>query len=253
MKSLRTHIPNIITALNLLSGCLSIAWASYDYLTIAAIFILIAAILDFSDGLAARFLKAYSPIGAQLDSLADMVSFGLAPAFLVFRNLFNLFSSSGQIQDLLSMNWFSGIALFLPFILSIFAALRLAKFNIDTRQKEYFIGLPTPAMALFFASLIYFFQDTYVQLQWTYKITNVSLFWSGCIILFSLLMVSELRMISIKFKNFRWSDNQFQYLFIGISVILLVSLQAKSIPLIILWYIMLSVVYHIYKAKTLSL
>ncbi|MCF8335107.1 MAG: CDP-alcohol phosphatidyltransferase family protein [Bacteroidales bacterium] len=246
--SLRNHMPNIVTALNLLFGCLSIAWASYDYFGIAAILIFIAAIMDFLDGLVARFLKAYSSIGAQLDSLADMVSFGFAPAFLVFRKVLMLYTPSLKTPALLSLDWISGMAVFLPFILSIFAAFRLAKFNIDTRQNDYFIGLPTPAMALFFAASVYLYQNTEIQL--IYRVMNDAFFWDGLAVLFSFLMVSEIKMISLKFKNFRWSDNQFQYLFIGISAILCVSLQTISIPLIILWYVILSFVYHIYNAKT---
>ena len=252
MRSLRSHIPNIITALNLFFGCLSIAWASHEHFGIASIFIFIAAILDFLDGLAARVLEAYSPIGAQLDSLADMISFGLAPAFLVFSNVFLLSSVSGQHQGLLSLGLFSGIILVLPFILSVFAGLRLAKFNIDDRQKENFIGLPTPAMALFFASAVYTFQST--DLIFFHNLMNSILFWNGFAVLFSFLMISEIKMIALKFKNLRWADNQFQYLFIGISVILLVSLHAISLPLIILWYVLLSFVYHIYNfKKTMSL
>lgn len=199
---MRTHIPNIITVLNLLFGCLSIAWASHHHFGIAATFIFIAAIMDFLDGLVANLLKAYSPIGAQLDSLADMVSFGLAPAFLIFINNFIVFSSSLQSQSLLSLSWIFGILLFLPFILSVFAALRLAKFNIDTRQKAYFIGLPTPAMALFFASAVYLFQSTEIQI--VYTIMNNIFFWDGFAILFSFLMVSEIKMISLKFRSVRW-------------------------------------------------
>jgi len=131
--------------------------------------------------------------------------------------------------------------------LSIFAGLRLAKFNIDTRQKAHFIGLPTPAMALFFASAVYLFQTTEIQIF--YEVMNTIFFWDGFAILFSILMVSEIKMISLKFRNVRWTDNQFQYLFIGISVILLVSLQAMSIPIIILMYVIFSFVYHLCNSK----
>ncbi len=251
MQKLRYHIPNAITSLNLLAGCLSIAYASFGHLWIAAIFVFIAAIFDFSDGLAARLLKAYSPIGVQLDSLADMISFGLAPAFLVFKNASDLFISYQNPQTIASVGWIHGIALFIPFILSVFAALRLARFNIDTRQSEHFVGLPTPAMAIFFVSAIIFFQNT--EFQFINTIAHSVIFWDGLAILFSFLMVSELKMIAFKFKNLTWSDNQFQYLFIGISAILLISLQTMGIPLIILWYVILSFVYHVNYAKTVSL
>ncbi|MBS3768657.1 MAG: CDP-alcohol phosphatidyltransferase family protein [Bacteroidales bacterium] len=247
LRNLRNHIPNIITLLNLLFGCLSIAWASHHYFGIAAIFIFLAAIMDFLDGLAANLLKAHSRIGTQLDSLADMVSFGVAPAFLVFINVLLMFSSSLGSHPLSSLSWNFGILIFLPFILSIFAGLRLAKFNIDTRQKAHFIGLPTPAMALFFASAVYLFQTTEIQIF--YEVMNTIFFWDGFAILFSILMVSEIKMISLKFRNVRWTDNQFQYLFIGISVILLVSLQAMSIPIIILMYVIFSFVYHLCNSK----
>jgi CDP-diacylglycerol--serine O-phosphatidyltransferase len=251
LQKLRYHIPNAITSLNLAAGCLSIAYASLGHLKVAAILVFAAAILDFSDGLAARILKTSSSMGVQLDSLADMVSFGLAPAFLVFRNASNFLISSDNPQDISSAGGTTGIAIFIPFILSVFAALRLAKFNVDVRQSEHFIGLPTPAMAIFFVSAIYSLQDT--DLRFMNAINHSIIFWDGLAIMFSVLMVSELKMIGMKFKNLAWSDNQFQYLFIGISAILLISLQAMGIPLIILWYIILSFVYHVNNAKTASL
>lgn len=252
MRKLRYHIPNAITSLNLLAGCISIAYASLGHLKIAAILVFAAAIFDFLDGLAARILKTSSSMGVQLDSLADMVSFGLAPAFLVFRFASNFLISSQNPQDITSAGGgTTGIAVFIPFILSIFAALRLAKFNVDFRQREHFIGLPTPAMAIFFVSAIYSLQDT--ELRFMNGITHSIIFWDGLAILFSVLMVSEIKMIGLKFKNLAWSDNQFQYLFIGISAILLISLQAMGVPLIILWYVILSFVYHINNAKTASL
>lgn len=232
-------------------GCLSVVWASYDHLEIAAIFIFIAAVMDFLDGLAARLLKAYSAIGAQLDSLADMISFGFAPAFLVFEHVLALSDSSALNQMLLFQKWIPVIILLLPFILSIFAALRLARFNIDARQEDYFVGLPTPAMALFFASSVYLFQNTNLHLL--FKLMNTIFFWNGLAVLFSLLMISGIRMISFKLRNMRWADNRFQYLFVGISLILLVSLHEISIPIIIIWYIILSFVYHISKVKPVSL
>ena len=138
------HIPNSITCCNLLSGCISIALMCNGYAIAAGVMIFIAAVFDFCDGFAARLLKAYSPLGAQLDSLSDVISFGVAPSFIIYHYLNQVVS-----LDIMGFNIFP----FMAFFLAVFAALRLAKFNIDDRQTTSFIGLPTPAMGIFVAAL----------------------------------------------------------------------------------------------------
>jgi CDP-diacylglycerol--serine O-phosphatidyltransferase len=244
LKQIVQQIPNGITLVNLLSGSFSIILASGGYIELAVLFIFIAALMDFLDGFAARLLKAYSPIGAQLDSLADMISFGLAPAFLVFRFVLSLYFEGQQTNEFLPLSWIWTPLLVFPLLISVFAALRLAKFNIDPSQSEHFLGLPTPAMALFFASLVYGVFNKHL-IAFNDLLANI-LLWDALVIIFSVLMIAELRMLSLKFQSFKWKSNQFRYLFVGISLILLVSLQTISIPVIILWYILCSLFYHIF-------
>jgi len=237
------HIPNTLTILNILAGCLSIASASLEFWDVAVLWIILATILDFLDGFAARLLNACSSVGAQLDSMADMVSFGIAPAFLLYKNVYGLYAGNFDAQDQILLSFANTMIIYLPFTLTVAAALRLAKFNIDTRQHDFFLGLPTPAMALFFASSVYVFRYT----PWVrcIEFLNAPLFWIILMLVFSLLMISELKMFAIKFRNLSWYDNKFQYLFIIISVILLVLLQEISIPIIIVVYILLSFFYHV--------
>ena len=221
------QVPNIITCLNLFAGCLScIMTLEYHNYFGAFLFIVLAAIFDFLDGFSARLLKAFSPIGGQLDSLADVVSFGLAPGFIVFSFL-----------NTVSVGTFFETS-FLPysaFLIPVFSALRLAKFNIDTRQKDSFLGLPVPANALFWASLI-------LAIIPYVKGYEVIICFSILILIltFCLLMVSELPMFSLKFKNYSWEDNQWVYLLIVIAVISTILLGFAGISLTIVSYIVLS-------------
>jgi len=169
-------IPNLITSANLFCGCLAVVFAFDGKLDIALYFVLFAAILDFLDGFAARLLKAYSAIGKELDSLADLISFGMAPATMLYV----------ASEDIWNMPLFK----YLPFLIVVFSALRLAKFNIDTRQETDFIGLPTPANAIFFisfANLIYYSELIINQVL----IGMITLF-------FSLMLVSEIKVFSLK-------------------------------------------------------
>ncbi|GHU62425.1 CDP-diacylglycerol--serine O-phosphatidyltransferase [Bacteroidia bacterium] len=217
-------IPNIITCLNLFSGCLScIMTLEYENYIGAFVFILLAAIFDFFDGFAARLLKAFSPIGADLDSLADVVSFGVAPGFIVFSFLSG-FPSVGILE-------------YSAFLIPIFSALRLAKFNIDTRQTTSFLGLPVPANALFWASLVPALSP-YTE--------GKEMFFSGImlalILVFSSLMVSELPMFSLKFKHYGWKENQWPYALILTTIILTVLFQFLGVSLSIVCYIVFSLI-----------
>ena len=148
------QIPNAITLLNLLCGAAVLVFASSGQWVWACGFIFLAAVFDFLDGLVARLLGVHSSIGVQLDSLADMVSFGLAPAFLIFCHVLVLHTSFEVEEGLNGLSFFIWIELALPFLIAVFAAIRLARFNIDSRQKEAFTGLPTPALALLFAATL---------------------------------------------------------------------------------------------------
>lgn len=221
-------IPNIITCLNVVCGSLSIVFAFQEELHIAAYFIFGGAIFDFFDGFFARLLKSYSAIGKELDSLADVITFGVAPSAIVYIILRDLSEC-----PCLNIGYFA-------FIIAVFSALRLAKFNVDTRQSDSFIGLPTPANAIFFASialLIKYFPENSIVLfiQNAYVIVTL-------VVIFSFLLISEIPIFSLKFKSFSIKNNEIRYAFIAISLILLILLQLIAIPIIILVYILISLI-----------
>ena len=230
---MKKHIPNIITCCNLICGCIAVGAAFQNPLPVnyfwAIVFILLGAIFDFFDGMVARALGVSSPIGKELDSLADVVTFGVAPSAM----LFSLFQEV-QYPELLEP-----LRSFMPytaFILAAFSALRLAKFNIDTRQTSSFIGLPTPANALFWGSLVVGSHDFLVSASFN----AVYLFL--LVLLMSYLLVAEIPMFSLKFKSLAWSANKVSYLFLLVCIPMLVFLQLSGFAAIILWYIFLSVV-----------
>ena len=197
------HIPNTITCLNLISGAVAVIYAFQDNFDKALCFVILAALFDFMDGLAARVLHAYSDIGKELDSLSDTVSFGLAPSLILYNYL-------GGFPSLINR-----YVCFIPLILAAFSALRLAKFNLDTRQSENFLGLPVPASALFTASLAgaagHYQTLANPILANNYVIPAVS-------IAVSLLLVSELPMFSMKFKHGGWKANAHRLTFLCITI-----------------------------------
>jgi len=197
---------------------------------LAAIFVMFAAILDFMDGLAARLLHAYSALGKELDSLADVVSFGVAPGFVLFSFLSRVTGSY----------W----AMF-AFLIPIFSALRLAKFNIDERQTTSFLGLPTPANAIFWVFLISSMRMHYLDYFTLngFLITTIIL-----ISIFCFLLVSEIPMFSLKFKNISWKDNNIRFIFLLVSIALVVWFKFKAFPLIIVLYITLSLLNWAYQS-----
>ena len=203
------HIPNTITSLNLLSGCFATVYALNGNFKCAFLFIIAGAVFDFCDGLAARALKAYSPMGKELDSLADMVTFGVAPAMILYR-----FQAE------------SGFLIYLPLLIAVFSGLRLAKFNIDTRQSENFIGLATPSCALICGSLIYAAQ-TYPQLAGF--LTSYSYIVPMLALVLCYLLVCEIPMFSFKFKSLKWKDNQARFTFLGLVAILGIAILAAGL------------------------
>lgn len=223
---IKKHIPNFITTLNLFSGCFAIYYGFQANYEMVMAFILIAAVFDFMDGLAARILKAYSAMGKELDSLADVVSFGVAPGVLVFS----------LINESVLPDWMA----FVGFIVPVFSALRLAKFNIDARQTSSFIGMPTPANALFWAGMGYSFSDLLI---------DNGLLTIVLAIVFCLFLVSEVPMFSLKFKNLSLKNNWVQYLFLVGSVALIVYFQTKALALIIAWYLVLSAIIAVFSKK----
>jgi CDP-diacylglycerol---serine O-phosphatidyltransferase len=236
-------VPNTITALNLVSGSLAVFFGINGQLGWAAVFILAAAVFDFMDGFSARLLKAYSSIGKELDSLADMVSFGLAPAAMVFTMLqLTLFGKYQQIQ-FIEANWSQWITLFTSLVITIAGAFRLAKFNTDDRQSEQFLGMPIPANAIFFASL-----GLILELGTERSIVPIILnkyILLSSIFACSFLMVSELPMFSMKFKNLNLKENAIRFLFLGTTILMLIFLQIYALPLIIIWYVLLSTITYL--------
>ena len=228
---MKKHIPNAITCLNLFAGCLALYFAFHDNLIYTAYLVGIAAILDFLDGMVARVLNAYSEIGKQLDSLADMVSFGVVPGVIMFMLLSKLSSPFLGIPE--------NILPFIGFLITIFSALRLAKFNIDTRQTTSFIGLPTPACTIFVASLPLII-ETGGLLTFELILNHVFLLLTTFIL--SFLLVAELPLFALKFTSLKWSENSVRFIFLGLSVLLLALLNFAAIPLIIVLYILLSVI-----------
>ena len=221
---LRKHIPNTITCCNLISGCIATYYAFQGDFLMALLFIIIGAVFDFFDGMSARLLGVSSPIGKELDSLADDITFGFAPSAIVF----------GFLSPLTSH--LSPLIAFLAFIMAAFSALRLAKFNLDERQALGFIGLPTPANALFWGSLIVGLQQHDVAFSGMEWVILVGTFIS------SYLLIAEIPMFALKFKHWGWKGNEIKYIFVLSCIPLLLFLGVSGFAAIIAWYVVLSVI-----------
>ena len=231
---IKKHIPNAITCLNLLCGCVSILFTCYDHLLWASAMVFVAAVFDFLDGFAARILNAKSPIGAELDSLSDVVSFGVAPSFILAW----FFSKMGFGWWIYDVNVFPMLA----FFIAMFGAIRLAKFNIDPRQSESFIGLPIPAVGLFIASLSFLILKTRGDTL-IFKIVMNPYFMLIMTAILCWLMVSEMPFFSFKFKTLRLDrDNILRYFVIIFAITALLLLKLVALPFIFLFYILLSLV-----------
>ena len=229
---MKKNIPNFITCLNLFTGCVAIYIAFQGNLVMAAYLVGVAAVFDFLDGMVARLLHAYSEIGKQLDSLADMVSFGVLPGVIMFQ----LMRKSAMADPNTSL-YQAELFPFLAFIIIIFSALRLAKFNIDTRQTTLFIGLPTPANTLFVASLPLILAADQFNLSRYFMNQYVLL---GLTLVLSYLLVAEIPLFALKFKNLAWKDNATRFIFLLIAIPLLFLLKFAAIPVIIVLYVLLS-------------
>jgi len=236
----KNQIPNFITLMNLLAGIVSIYLGMIGELQLSASLIFLAAIMDFLDGMLARVLDAKSEIGAQLDSLADIVSFGVAPAFVLFHTIEMVLEMQGQTD----LNYLA----FSAFLVPLFSAIRLAKFNIDESQSSSFAGLPTPAVGILLASFPIMVIVCLAENKGFYYdlVTNVY-FLVAVAIVSSLLMVSRLPMFALKFTSVSWAENQTRYIFIILSVFLILLLKLAAIPLIILLYIILSIIFYLMK------
>lgn len=218
------YIPNFLTICNLLSGCLGIVLIAEGELNSGAYMIWLAALFDFFDGLSARALKSHSSIGGELDSLADMVSFGVLPSFIVYSLL-----KTSLPEPLFYVA-------FIAFSIAAFSAIRLAIFNIDTRQTSSFIGLPTPASALLISAL------PLSQVPIVQQLMNNYIFLILLVLVDSYLLVARIELMAFKFDGFGWSKNKLKYSFMLISLLLVLILNTIAIPLVIILYIIFSLI-----------
>ena len=213
------HLPNFLTCCNLLCGCFGIVFVLEGREIPAAYFVWLAGIFDFFDGFAARMLKVTSSIGKELDSLADVVSFGILPALVMYK----MISTSSD----------SSALPYIGFTIAVFSALRLAIFNVDETQRDSFRGLNTPANTIFITSLPLLYNQVG---RWLYEpVVLVAI-----TLLFSFLLVSRIEFFAFKFKSFRWEDNKLRFTFLLLAVLLLISLQYLAVPIVILLYIVFS-------------
>ena len=239
------HIPNIITSLNILCGCVAILFAVSGELVTASIFVFTGIFFDFFDGLAARWLKAQSEVGLQLDSLADVITSGVAPA-VVMVQLISLAVHGIGIGPFLDttegMEWYSGRISLWPLaglLIAVGAAYRLAKFNVDTRQSESFIGLPTPANAILILSL-----PLILHFQHSEQLESVVLnkwFLLGMTVFSCFIMNAEIRLFALKFKTWDLKSNGIRYLFLVLCLVAIFILKFLALPAIIVLYFLLSV------------
>ena len=236
-------VPNLITLLNLLCGSISVILVLQNYVLFAAILIFAAGVLDFLDGFAARLLKSYSDLGKSLDSLADMVSFGLAPSVIMYQLLFESLKINQPDLTLQNAGPLEIVILFSAFFITLFSGLRLAKFNIDERQSDSFIGVPTPANAFFIASIPFIILNFPAAENWILKIYVLL----PLTFILSFLLVSEIPLISLKFKSFKFSDNKPRYFLVIISVLFIVILKLSAFPLIFIGYLTISVINNMVK------
>lgn len=226
----KKHIPNTITCCNLISGCIATYFAFLSDFEMALLFIIIGAVFDFFDGMSARLLGVSSPIGKELDSLADDITFGFAPSAIVFSYL--------KTQEL-PLPYLE----YTVFLMAAFSALRLAKFNLDERQATGFIGLPTPANALFWGSAIVGLQQHCIYYDWL----NPSIL--GCVYCSCYLLIAEIPMFALKFKHWGFKGNEIKYIFVFSCIPLLLFLGVSGFAAIIAWYVLLSKIANVTKKK----
>ncbi|MFN4931688.1 MAG: CDP-diacylglycerol--serine O-phosphatidyltransferase [Bacteroidota bacterium] len=240
---MKKHIPNMLTLLNLLCGCLAIISTFHKSFELTAILLMMAAVFDFFDGFAARLLGVHSELGKQLDSLADMVTFGVVPGFVMYQLIIYAIGSGAAYLGPDEPVWYLAYA---GMLIPLFSAYRLAKFNIDTRQSDQFIGLPTPANALLisFLPLLMIPEGNAIAEILLKPYVLITL----CAIQ-SYLMVAELPMIALKFKSFGWKGNEWRYLLLLLSAVVVLLIKQKAVPFIIILYVVLSLIQNMFNQE----
>jgi CDP-diacylglycerol--serine O-phosphatidyltransferase len=237
------NLPNILTLINLFSGCVAVVFLFNYRVELVPYCVLVSLIADFFDGFAARFTNNPTNLGKQLDSLADVISFGLVPGAVIFQLLFQKYESGLVVYSPAKMYIYSAPA----FLLTLCAALRLAKFNIDERQHDSFLGLATPAATIFVIGyLLTFLKNSFGLAPYIF---DVKILYSITLVL-SVLMLVEIPMFSLKFKSFGWKGNETVYLFIIASLILLATLKFAALALIIVLYVIVSIITNALKETT---
>jgi CDP-diacylglycerol--serine O-phosphatidyltransferase len=225
---LAKHLPNALTCGNLLCGCLGIVFCLENRSVPAAYFVWASGVFDFFDGFAARWLKVTSPIGKELDSLADMVSFGLLPSLVMYKLL-----AATSANEYLP---------YLAFLIAVCSALRLAVFNVDETQHDTFKGLNTPANTIFITSLSFVpgSLGAFIQQDWVLVIITIT---------FSLLLVSRVNILAFKFKDFSWQNNKLRFTFLAFAIVMLAVFRLPAVPFVILMYIAFSLAGNALKLK----
>ena len=237
---LKKYIPNLLTLLNLLCGTIAVIFAVNNALEIAAYFVLLGIFFDFFDGFAARIFKVEGELGKQLDSLADVVTSGVVPGIVIYKLLQT--KNTIEIFNTEVVSWKTEEIELLPFfglLFTLAAAYRLAKFNIDERQTSSFIGLPTPAAALVVLSLPLIVN--YSSLEFATNLIENKWFLIGLTAVLSFLMNAEIPLFSLKFKDYSWKNNKVKFVFLILTIALVIGLQFIAIPLVILVYILFSI------------
>jgi len=250
--NIKKHIPNLLTLGNLLCGTIAtIAAVNSDYAT-AAFLVVLGIVFDFFDGFVARLLNVSGELGKQLDSLADMVTSGVVPGIVMFSMIYkNSFENldSIAISSAFSLNDYSITWLaYFGLILTLAACYRLANFNIDVRQSDSFIGLPTPAMSLVVIALPLI--PMYSENQFFIDLVQNNYFLIGVTLLLSYLMNAEIPLFSLKFKSYGMKENALKYVFLIVSLVMILSLEVISIPLVIILYVLLSVGSNVNRKKS---
>ena len=231
---MKKQIPNFLTCMNLFSGCIALVMVFRNHLEYTAYLILIAAFFDLLDGMVARKVGSNSEFGKQIDSLADMVSFGLVPGAVMFKLL-----QMSSLSELVPNEMLRTFVQFVPFIITIFSALRLAKFNLDTRQTSSFIGLPTPANTLLIVSLPLILIQRPGQFDGLILNPVFILFVS---MFLSYMLISEIPLFALKFKSLDLKANMYQYILIALAIVLIAIFSFVAIPMVVILYVLLSII-----------
>lgn len=245
---IKSHIPNILTLANLFCGAVATMYAVKGFYEMTAIFVVIGIAFDFLDGFVARILKVSGELGKQLDSLADVVTSGVVPGLLMFILIKTNVINGPNVEMEISFGQFEpkfGLLPYIAFLLTIAAAYRLAKFNLDTRQSDSFIGLPTPAMSLFVISLPLIYQSTDIEMVKSLLLNNNFLI--GITLVLSILMNVEIHLFSLKFKDFSLKKNAVKFIFLAVSIAMIVVFKYLAVPMIITFYVVLSLLANLFK------